>query len=149
MEESGAVAEREWIPGQCIFLPRLQIQVALQCPVGYYWKRGYYRKKRVHQPDKYVDRVFRKVQRKLYHYPQLCEHFDGLEEFHDCMKLVEPAVHNFLEHHQGRASLSQKQKFITSLVNQVLMCTGIKTKDRCFFKPTTASKLYIKNHINL
>lgn len=131
----------KYIHGHCMYRPNAGAMDD-DCPFGYVWRNGHYRRK----PGliKYVNRFERKVRHRLAKHPVLCEEFENLDEFHNCMRMVEKTMEAFLLRNPSSSAI---RKFTNHLVERVITCAGKKLRDRCFLQPTPRMRRYIENEI--
>ena len=134
----------QWIPGQCVSSPRVTVQSA-SCPTGYVWRKGHFRKKpSVESTHKYFKKFDNKVKRVFVKHPVLCQGFETLEEFQDCLKMVRRSMQAFLLKNPSRSEIKD---YSEHLIDRVILCAGKKLQNKCYFQPTVQVRRYINARI--
>jgi hypothetical protein len=133
--------QQQWVPGHCMYKPQLKLQSS-NCPTGYVWRKGHYRKKpSVESTHKYFKRFDKKIKNTFAKHPVLCQGFETLDEFQNCLKLVKRSMQSFLLKNPSRSEI---KKYSQHLIDKVIFCAGRKLQDKCYFQPTTKVRRYIE-----
>ncbi len=134
----------QWIPGHCVYKPGLATQLP-NCPIGYAWRKGHYRRKpSVEATHKYMNRFEKKMKHEISRHPVLCQGFENLGEFKNCLRLIRQSMQSFLLKNPTRTEI---KKYSDHLVASVILCAGRRLQNQCFFQPTTKVKRYIEKQI--
>jgi hypothetical protein len=133
--------KQRWVPGHCMYKPGVKVQNN-SCPVGYVWRKGHYRREpSVESTHKYFRKFDNKLQRTFARHPVLCQGFETLPEFQNCLNLVRRSMKAFLLKNPSR---SQIKKYAEHLVDRVIFCAGKRLQDTCYFQAGTKVKRYIE-----
>lgn len=92
----------------------------------------------------YMNRFFKKMKHQVARHPRRCPRFQDLEEFHDCMRMVQHSLQSYLLKNPTK---SQVKKYVDHLVTRVFYCTGRKLQNECYFKPTTRARRYVERSV--
>lgn len=135
--------EYQWIPGHCAYNPRASVQSS-KCPINHVWRKGHIRRKpSVESTHKYFKKFDNKVKQVFAKHPVLCQGFETLEEFQDCLKLVRRSMQSFLLKNPSRSEIKD---YSEHLIDRVILCAGRKLQNKCYLKPTTKMRRYIEKH---
>lgn len=134
-------SSRTWIPGHCMRRQNLKVQDP-NCPMGYTWRQGHKRRPAsVEDTHKHMHKFHKRVSNVLAKNPIVCEHFENLDEFQNCLLLVKKSLQSFFLKHPTKAQIKQ---YADHLVNRTISCAGRRLQNRCYLQPTTKMRRYIE-----
>ena len=137
-------SNRTWIPGHCMKKRNLTVQNP-NCPLGYTWRRGHKRRPApVEETHKYMHKFSKTVAHVLARHPVLCQNFENLPQFKNCLLLVKKSLQSFFLKNPSKAEV---QRYLEHLIDRVIKCAGMKLQDQCYLQPTTKMRRYIRNTV--
>lgn len=136
---------RRFIPGHCMYKPKLKAQMP-NCPYGHVWRKGHYRRvPTVEETHKFMKHFYKRVWRNMARHPEVCANVLERPEFIDCLKLIKKGIQSFLLKNPTR---SQLRKYADHVVDRVILCTGRRLQNTCYVDPTTKLRRHIEQRMS-
>ena len=137
-------SSRTWIPGHCMKRQNLAVQDP-NCPLGYTWRKGHKRNPApVEETHKYMHKFSKTVAHVLARNPVLCQNFEDLPQFKNCLLLVKKSLQSFFLKSPSKAEV---RRYLEHLIDRTIKCAGMKLQDQCYLQPTTKMRRYIRNTV--
>jgi hypothetical protein len=134
-------SSRTWVPGHCMRRRNLKVQDP-NCPIGYTWRKGHKRRPApVEETHKHMHKFHKRVSHVLAKNPVLCQHFEDLEEFENCLLLIKKSMQSFFLKYPSKEEV---KRYADHLVDRTIMCAGTKLQNTCYLQPTTKMRRYIE-----